>query len=206
MEEVKNVWDFDPKNATEEQKKLLLWFLDKLMPMVAGADNGYYGPHNRYYKKLTDIVKFGKFERTMLSPSTEAFAMAAYENNYEKWVKQFTWQDKNPGARLPTKGPEADELNTAKWSSNKKGQTEGGWSKEGFEAYNAYLEQVKTMRAEDITAAKHKLAYDLMRKANGKKAESAEQEQKNGGRKRKFACVAPPENEPEQLVVDDEDV
>ena len=174
--------------------------------MIAGADNGYYGPHNRYYNKLTDVVKFGKFERTMLSPSTEAFAMAAYENNHEKWLKQFTWQDKHPGAKLPTKGDEADELNKAKWSSNKKGQSEGGWSKEGFDAYNGYLEKVKTMRAEEITAAKHKLAYDLMRKANGKMAESPDQEQKTGGRKRKFALDIPPEPEQEQLIVDDEDI
>ena len=140
----------------------------------------------------------------MLSPYSEAFAFAAYENNRDKWVKQFKWQDAHPGQNLPT-NKENSQLHEAKWSSNKMGQHRGGWTKDGVDTYYAYCDTVQDQRAEENAKKKEQKALDLMREANNKNARSAAEEVSSRKRKRSGSPEAPPPppevEEPE--VIDD---
>lgn len=178
---------------TDKQKALLIWWLDAFMQPLAGVE--YYSPDKRYYHLLTDKVTYGKHQKIMLSPYNEAFAFATFENYRDKWVQQFKWQDAHPGENLPTDN-ETSALHQAKWSSNKMGQTKGGWSKDGIEAYQQYIEKVNDIRMKEGFNLKQKKALDLMREANNKMAATAAEESNSKKRKRSGAPVAPIE-EPE---------
>ena len=202
LKEVQDIWNFDPDKMSKRQEELLLWWLDGFMVPLAG--NEFCSPNNRYYHVLTDKVTYGKHEKVMLSPYNEAFAFATFENYREKWVKQFKWQDAHPGEKIPA-DKDNSELNEAKWSSNKMGQTKGGWTSDGIFAYERYVEKVNAIRMEEAFKNKEQKALGLMRTANNKKAKSAVEEISSRKRRRSGAPVPPPE-EPEDTfpeVIDD---
>lgn len=190
MEQVKSVWNFGPQSPTKEQADLLLWWVDIFLPKIAGSE--WYDEDHRYYKLLSDECTYKKFPREAVPASTEAFAMACFENCCEKWILQFEYLDDNPTAAIPRgKGNEAYE--DGKWSTPRMGQKAyGGWKDGGVDAFVAYDNQMVAFREEEEKNGKvrQQFALSLMRSVHGKTANSAVEE---GKKRRKKASSTPAE-------------
>lgn len=196
MEQVTNVWNFDLQEPTKEQVDLLLWWVDIFLPKIAGPE--WYDEDHRHYKLLSDECTYKKFPREAVPASTEAFAMACFENCRDKWILQFQHQDANPNSAIPRgKGNEAYE--DGKWSTPRMGQKAyGGWKEGGVDAFVAYDNQVLAFRQEEEQNGKVKqqFALSLMRHAHNKTASSPAEE----GKKKRKTNAPPAAPKPKKIT------
>lgn len=174
-EELENIWENlplqeeqDPEEEDEiseeaqsqkEQKEhkveLLAWYLDKWMPMVAGAE--FWGPTKRPFRLMTDLEKLrGEKktpERTLVTITSEAFGLLVFANCREKWLASFQFRKENKhGTPLPSY--KKDDIETHKyqnkWSSSRGGGTGGGgWSQEALDYFNEKMQLVDKFRKDE---------------------------------------------------------
>jgi hypothetical protein len=71
-----------PENARD--KKILLWYQDRWLPIVMGLE--YWDDKNRHYDLPTDKIKMRDgVERDLCTATSEAFGLMVYENCRDKW-------------------------------------------------------------------------------------------------------------------------
>ncbi len=125
------------------EMKLFKWFWECLLPKVVGAVE--WGPSVRYYNKISTYkIPNDPKKRTLITPSNEAMILTLWENQFEKWHELWAWsQDPaNRGKKQTNRG--------GKFTSCEKGQCDySGWSAEGIEAFNTYVEEAKAGRKTD---------------------------------------------------------
>ena len=123
----------------------------------------------------------------LFTVSHEAMILTIWENNWDKWQKQYQHVLKNPGAKHPTI--------QGKWTTSDSGQAEwGGWSKDGLMAYNNYKKKIRDGRKgrkEDIAAFEARILLEL-RQSVGIEADTHEaQLRMNRAKKRKLNSKKP---------------
>jgi hypothetical protein len=202
VEQVKNVWNFDLERPTQQQRDLLLWWVDIFLPKIAGPE--WFDEDHRHYQLMSDKCTYNKFTRVAVPASTEAFAMAAFENWRTKWMLQFQFQDENPHSGIP-RGRGNEKYEDGKWSTPRMGQKAyGGWTDVGIDAFVAYDQQVVDFRKEEENNGRVKqlFALDLMRRAHNKTAPSAAEE---GKKKRKPTTAQDFLHKPKKIALRDDE-
>jgi hypothetical protein len=97
--------------------------------------------------------------RALVTVSDEAMIALVWENNFEKWQKQFAFEQ-NPA----NKGLKQPNL-PGKYTQSDKGQCEwGGWSEAGLKAFNKYKKQIRAYRKDrmdEIHEFEHRILAEL---------------------------------------------
>ena len=173
LDDLKTVYDLPPDTDPKynEKKDILLWYFDSYLPAAAG--NKAYGPTVRYYKRSTKSVKIGGLRLAVIPMQVEAFGILVFENCLPKWQHICPKKAEDPTWTVPKQkkdDPANDKYHVTKWSDGKIGQVQGGgWSQEGYDAFNHYLTHVSKIRADDKANSWtiHNFALQLMRTENG---------------------------------------
>ncbi len=87
-----------PENAT--QKAIQLWYTDRWLPIVIGAE--YWDESNRHYKLPTDDCTIRKRDGTeetkvLCTIGSEGFGLLIYDNCRDKWTNIMKLKAQNPG-------------------------------------------------------------------------------------------------------------
>ena len=158
----------------DRKVEILTWFLDKFMPLVVGLE--YWNQDLRKKHLLTDKVFLpgdkSKEEKTLVTSSSEAFAVLTFRNCRSKWLNVHAWK-KQHGESVEPPAYDAENPDTHKyyaiWSSSRAKSGEGGgWNDEGLVYYQAKKNDIKDWRAADEANGKTmvKFAHDLILEAN----------------------------------------
>lgn len=141
------------------------WYADQWIPAVCGIE--HYNLERQYFH----MCQYGEIrgERKVYVPITgEAWGALLWANCREKWIESCKFKDANPKTKLPvysTKKPETAKFQ-AKWSDAKSGQVvSGGWKPEAHDAFNAFIEHYKDVRANDMAEdyKRYKYLLELVR-------------------------------------------
>ena len=112
--------------------------------------------------RRTTIMIDAKYKgKPAVPPTTEAFAIASYENCRDKWGHIHQWKEVDKKEADVPKYSLKDHDNTVKWkgkfTENCVGNVEcGGWNKEGRVRFNALVDAIKNIRRENAEVIKEK--------------------------------------------------
>ena len=201
-QELFEVWtyaDLDPNTEDPEVKfklAVLMWYYDHFLTIAAG--HYYWGDNIKHYRTPVQTVDVLGVEKVLITIASEAFGLAVWENNYEKWSKLIKAKDQDPDFRVPQRKEDGAEQYDAKWSNQRKGKsTYCNWDKEGVKFYKDCKALVKAAREEDEAEERFKKALDLVR---AKKKITAWEPNTTGKKKSKTVVI-----EPEALIeIEDE--
>ena len=159
----------------ERQKALVIWYVDRWLPIVAGQK--CFGDKMRLAHYPAELVEVFCNEKKVLVPiSTEAFGILNIDNCHEKWGNTCEWKRDDPKRKIPKKGPEAKQFR-AKYTDSYVGQVKfGGWKPEAFPKYQAYIDEIKKGREVDEANGwkRQKYALELLRKKHNIAEQEAE--------------------------------
>lgn len=179
---------------TEEGKALFKWYWDEVLPKAAGNHSDWH-PDHRHYMTISE-GKPPNSDTPYITPSTEAFAVAAIVNNSVKWPAMFKLKQDHPGVKnWNVKGsidPNMLEvtvegktctLNHTKYhglyTKVDGGQLKySGWIKDGRDYFLALKEANEAARLLDTTLPKEQAILDALRTENGITANTAAAERK----------------------------
>ena len=123
-----------------EEMKVFKWYWECLLPKVVGAVE--WGPSVRLYNLISTYkIPNDDRKRVLISPSNEGMILVLWENQFEKWHElwRFSQLPANRGKKQTNRG--------GKYTSCEKGQCDfSGWSAEGIEAFNTYVDEAKAAR------------------------------------------------------------
>jgi len=162
FDEIRGIWHY-AEEENEEHTKLLLWYVDRFLPVCAGKE--FYGEKIRHYLLPSSKVDLFNKKVTAVTVTSEAFGQLLYANCRNKWMKIYRWKKANPGKKLPTKGKAAQPF-LGKYTNSKNGQVaNGGWSTEGLLLFEVLKRDLQEFREEDENNGylQQKLALKLMR-------------------------------------------
>lgn len=104
------------------------WVCSVLLKAVVGFNSW----NRRYYKEtLSDVA----------TASDESFLLLSLENNYDRWKDEWAWnqanKDKEKDERDEKNWAEAKYTNSGRSKSNGRSKRFQGWSRDGYERFNA---------------------------------------------------------------------
>jgi len=210
------------KPENENAKKVLLWYLDRWLPIVHGTE--YWDDKYRHYKLQTDEIAFRDgVSRELCTVESEAFGLLVYDNCRNKWQNIFDLKKENEGmflneicvnggisfcvltlfcfycytgAVVPRTGNAAKDYE-AKWTLTKEGQRRyGGWKPEAFDFFNELQQTLEALRQADAKNDKtwQKYCLNIVRDLHKKAPDDTEYNKKNSSKK--AAKVPPPPPDP----------
>jgi hypothetical protein len=164
---------------THEEMELFMWYWDVLLPKMIGKKE--WDTSVRYYNTISraTIPDSDPIERA-ITVSDEAMLMLMWDNSHDRWEElwAFAKDPKNKEKKLP-------RIN-GKYCESNKGQTKwGGWTPQGFLAYNKYYMDVKNARKDKNCIQVEKNCLQELRKKNKIILESAEAHIKEGRRQKR---------------------
>ena len=173
VEDLKTVYELpaDTDAKYDEKKRILLWYFDYYLPAAAGKEA--YGPLTRYYKRSTKGCKVEGRAMAVIPQEVEAFGLLVFENCWPKWQHICPKEAEDPSfsvTQLNRNNKANEKYFETKWTDGKTGQVQGGgWSQEGYNAYNDLIKHVSKIREDDKKNrwAVHELALELMRTEHG---------------------------------------
>ena len=190
LEDMKTVYDLPPDDDPkyDEKKRILLWYFDIYLPAATGKEA--YGPTVRYYKRSTKGCKVAGEGMAVIPQEVEAFGLLLFENCLPKWKHICPKKAEDPTwsvSQLDRNDKANEKYHETKWTDGKTGQVQGGgWSQEGYDAFNSYIMHISKIREEDKKNqwAVHELALQLMRDEHGitDTKKSAPKKRKKGGK------------------------
>ena len=153
-EEMENVWLFDPNNVTDQQKTLLLWYLDTWLPEAVGHD--FWDLTARTTRLITDRALLpgdkSKEKKVLVPISGEAFGLLMFKNCRERWIASFEYQAENGTKKVPVYKKDDPDTHAFQnlWSSSRGGRNcGGGWDVKAFKYYNDMIRHLKIIRQEE---------------------------------------------------------
>lgn len=154
---MEDVWKFDPDDIdgeAEEERTLLIWYLDRWLPEVVGHEAWDYS--HRTTHVITDLDKVegdASGAKKVLVPITgEAFGLLVFSNCRTRWIATFEHKRDQPGKKVPVwkkKTPDDNVQFRNKWStsSSREGhRAGGGWSDDAFTYYNKMISEISKLR------------------------------------------------------------
>jgi hypothetical protein len=125
------------KTEDDMQKFMIYW--EELLPIHVGKS--LWSAKERYYCTISNAMNplavTNKLQ--LITPEHEAFMVLSIENHLERWKKNF-----NKGK---DEGKDDNDTNSGLYTSTTSGQNQyGGWSPEGCELYNDYVEMITKAR------------------------------------------------------------
>ena len=82
-------------DAHKKQKALVIWYVDRWLPVVAGQKFFSDKMRERYFP-AEKVKTFGKEKKVLVPISSEAFGILTIDNCHEKWVATGEWRKHNP--------------------------------------------------------------------------------------------------------------
>lgn len=151
------------RQVSETNEAKFKWYWTQALTKVVNSKQWnkeifYY--HTPTLAKMDSSDPKSKF---LFTVSHEAMICLVWENNYEKWQKQyaFTQDPENKGKPQPNL--------PGKWTTSDSGQAEwGGWSAVGLQEYNVYKKKIRDGRKgrkDDIRAFEQKILAQLREEA-----------------------------------------
>lgn len=185
----------DEGNPVEDTKRtehlvfLFEWYVTTLLPCFAG--NKWWGAE-KLHKGCVSSLLLPNTERSyMVPPSTEAFALVAYENCYERWkaLDKFRKEPANEGVTLPKYCPNHPETECykGKYSDGASGQARfGGWKNKGRNLFTTLTKRIADNRKENkehIRALEEVIYKKFLKiknkKSKKRKADGSDSEEKD---------------------------
>jgi len=193
----------DPEELGKQEnlwsKKLVLWYYDHWLPVVAGKK--WWRDEIKYFYLLTDTQDMAGVQKVNCTVTSEAFGLLVYENYQQVWERQMLYKAKHGvGALLPKSKTQTDDDGNdinyyqAKWSNSSTGQVKyAGWADEAYTRLATHTEWVRTFRQNDEQQDKKKQKYALtiMQEKNKNKLSKSIKD------KKKRARQEPPKTAPE---------
>lgn len=175
-----NAWkaevaQFKVDQANYERKvEVLLWFVDKFLPLVVGLECWRADLRRDYL--LTDKIIFpgdkSKKEKVLVTSSSEAFGVLVHKNCRTKWLNVHAWKKKHGDKPNPPDYDPEDETTHkchAIWSTSRSGSGDGGgWDMQAHECCEAKKAEIVAWRAADNADHKKMVVFanDLIKEAN----------------------------------------
>ena len=215
LKEIQTVYEFpEDENSDEYQMKneIFLWYFDEYL--VACTGKKLYGPDVRYYTRAIKTIQRDGKNALVVPLKAEALGMAMFENCEDKWKEICPKKAKDPNWRIPTyskKNTSTHKYNKTKWTDPAAAKERGGgWSDEGYAAFNQYMKLIQQIRKKDKENGwrMYNLGLEMMRDKHGITAtsatETAASKKKKSSSKKRKADVAALEAATEYEDVDDE--
>ena len=163
------------------------WYWEKVLAKVVGSKD--WGESVRYYTTISEARMSSYPDKQLVSVSDEAMIALVWENNFEKWQKQYVF------SRDPKNAGVKQQSLPGKFTCSDKGQCEwGGWSEAGLKRFNTLKKLIRGHRKgkeDQVLAFEHKILAEL-REENNIEAEDHQQQQKmNRCKKRKLLANKP---------------
>ena len=172
-------------SGTNEQK--FKWYWEKVLPKVVGSKE--WGPSVCYYTTISEARMSTYPDKALVTVSDEAMIALVWENNFEKWPKQYAFErdPQNVGKKQPAL--------PGKFTQSDKGQCEwGGWSEAGLQKFNSNKKTIRGCRKgkeDQVLEFERKILAEL-RVEHKIEADDHEQQQKmNRSKRRKIAANKP---------------
>ena len=181
------------------KKEILLWYFDEYL--VACTGKKLYGPETRYYNRATKTIQRDGKNALIVPLKAEALGQAMFENCEDKWKEICPHKAKNPKWKIPnysSKDPSTHKYHKTKWSNPATAKERGGgWTDEGYAAFNTYMKKIQQIRKRDKEDGwrMYNLGLEMMRDKHGITANSpteevaAKSKKKKGNKKRKVAAL-----------------
>lgn len=160
----------------EDNKNLLVWYLDKYLPACVGTDS--YGPAMRYHHRLTKKMDINGKNRCLVSAKLEAYGLFLLDNCHNKWTNIFKKEKETPGWKAPKSYLKNDDTthpyHICKWSDATAGQGKG-WKKGTFKFISECNDHVTKQRTDDSKNKNnkwmlHSRALKILREENNVEA------------------------------------
>ena len=187
---------FSPND--DQMMAIFMWYWDKFLPHVTGSGL-LFKSLQRHYTTISKCAPKHQPNQPYMTPSLEAFAVLAFENNEEKWKYQAELKKKYPQKRIiPAKRkvdkslPEPDEdsfeisgetirlygpKSRGKYTMPDSGQARyGGWKKEGLDRYIELYKMAKAGRKARNCKEIEQESLEDLRNKNGLVAKTHEEE------------------------------
>lgn len=166
----------EKKKALEAQNKaMFVWYVTEYLPCF--ALHQFYGVE-KHHKGCVSYLKLpqAKDDKALcVPPSTEAFALVAYDNCRDRWEALMKWkldpanQDKKGGMPKYCKNQTETHNLKGKYSDGAKGQARfGGWTKEGRDLFKGLMKEIADNRKNN-KAKIEELEKEIVNAALGKK-------------------------------------
>lgn len=185
----------EKKKAIETQNKAIFgWYVTEYLPCF--ALHQFYGVE-KHHKGCVSYLKVphATDEKALcVPPSTEAFALVAYDNCRDRWEALMKWQldPANDGAKgLPKYCKKKVETHKykGKYSDGAKGQARfGGWSKEGRDQFKKLKKEIADNRINNKDMIE-KLEQEIVDAALEKKGKKRLAEDGDDGHSSKKAAL-----------------
>ena len=132
---------------------LLDYYVDRMVPAVAGNTNASFGRHTRHFEPLctAEVPNCVEKNKLKVPPTTEAFILLLVKNCDIKWEAMNDWDvaQKHPGPypRYMKSKPDKNLRWKTKYTDNASGQSKfGGWSKEGIKEFVRLKDMITEVR------------------------------------------------------------
>ena len=83
--------------VTDENKPIILFYVDTLLPKFGGVGNPY-GKNIRYYKRISEAISSKTSKKIDISEATEAFGVLICENSWARWMEEGRIKKEEPRA------------------------------------------------------------------------------------------------------------
>lgn len=194
------------------RREIFVWYINDLLHKGAG-NMQHWSETKRFFEGPSACITQDEQGKRSVPPSTEAFVLVAYEANIEVWQLQWLqYQEKGKKKKkIHTPRCKKDNIMSAedkkwvsKFTSMDKGQNQfGGWSDEGLEKYQSYMEDNKKVRQTQLCAEVEQRGIRDLRRHLGITAVNAAA-YVHGKKKRKATGGPAPVKEGIELVDEDE--
>jgi hypothetical protein len=141
---------------TEDDMAAFQWYWEVLLAKMIGAKE--WDSSVRYYNTISQARDSENDKERLVSISDEAMCLLLWENCYERWLTEHTWDqdDDNKGKTKPKWA--------GKYTNSNLGQQQwGGWKPEGYEAFNTYFLLVKAARKDPNSLKVEKSCLQILR-------------------------------------------
>jgi len=132
--------------VTEDDMTMFMIYWEEILPKMTPKD---HWKNQRYFSTITsalhpDFLNIDP-KRQLVTPEDEATVAIIIHNASERWQQEF---EHPPPKKKDRKAEDSKHNKNGIFSSSDKGQNKwGGWSAEGLQQYNEYLQMVKEGRA-----------------------------------------------------------
>ena len=180
------------RKVSPANKAKFKWYVTKVLAKVVDCtmwNKGiyYYTTPLKARMDMSDPDSLSLF-----TVSNEAMICLIWENNWEKWQKQFQY------ATVPENAGKQQPSMPGKWSTSTSGQKDwGGWSDVGLEMFNTRKKEIRAARkgrSEEIRAFEEKILAELRKEAGIDCYDADQQLRKNRAKKRKLNADLPVED------------
>jgi hypothetical protein len=172
-------------NSQEEMEKFMVYW-EEILPNQVGKSQ--WNAQVRYYTTISNAVNEActTHHLPLITPEHEAFTVLSIHNHLDRWRSLF---EKGGEAEK-----EKDANNNGIYTSCVSGQNiYGGWSTEGMEKFNEYLNMNIEARADKVKAKVEKDCLRQLREKYNIEAENFQEHQKQVARRKSAKKRGKPE-------------